>query len=97
MCHTRKNTTHLQVKIVRNISLWKVNFKMEYTNFPHVACMGEGKGVYRVLVGRPKGKKLLGRPRHRWEDNIKLDHREIGINGVDWIQLAQNRVQWQGL
>jgi hypothetical protein len=56
--------------------------------------MGEGRGVYRVLVGRPEGKRPLGRPRHRWEDNIKLDLREIGIDGVDLIQLAQGSVQW---
>jgi hypothetical protein len=61
----------------------------------HVAHMGEGKGVYRVLVGRPKGKRPLGRHRHRWENNIKLDLREIGIDGVNWIQMAQDRVQWQ--
>jgi hypothetical protein len=59
----------------------------------HVACMGEGRGVCRGLVGRPEDKRPLGRPRHRWEDNIKLDLREIGINGVNWIQLAQDRVQ----
>jgi hypothetical protein len=57
--------------------------------------MGEGRGVYTVLVGRPKGKRPLGRPRHRWEDNIKMDLRETGIDGVNWIQLAQDRVQWQ--
>jgi hypothetical protein len=56
--------------------------------------MGKGRGVYRVLVGRPKGKRPLGRPRHRWEDNIKMDLREIGINRVNWIQLAQDRFQW---
>jgi hypothetical protein len=61
----------------------------------HVAHMGEGRGVYRVLVGRPEGKRPLGRPRHRWEDNIKMDLREIGINGANWIQLAQDRIQWQ--
>jgi hypothetical protein len=61
----------------------------------HVACMGKGRDVYRVLVGRAKGKRLLGRPRHWWEDNIKLDLREIGIDGVNYIQLAQNRVWWQ--
>jgi hypothetical protein len=55
----------------------------------HVARMGEGRGVYRVLVGRPEGKRPLGRPRHRWEDNIKLDLREIMIDGANWIQLAQ--------
>jgi hypothetical protein len=60
-----------------------------------VACMGEERGVYGVLVGRLKGKRPLGRPRHRWEDGIKMDLREIGINGVNWIQLAQDGVQWQ--
>jgi hypothetical protein len=54
----------------------------------HVARMGEGRGVYKVLVGRPEGKRPLGRPRRRWEDNIKLDLREIGIDGVNWIRLA---------
>jgi hypothetical protein len=58
----------------------------------HVARMGEGRGVYRVLVGRSEGKRPLGRPRRRWEDNIKLDLREIGIDGANWIQLAQDRV-----
>jgi hypothetical protein len=57
--------------------------------------MEEGRGVHRVLVQRPKGKKPLGRPRHRWEDNIKLDLREIGIDGANWIRLAQDRVQFQ--
>jgi hypothetical protein len=60
-----------------------------------VARMGEGRGVYRVLFVRPEGKRLLGRPRRRWEDNIKLDLREIGIDGANWIQLAQDRVQWK--
>jgi hypothetical protein len=54
--------------------------------------MGEGRGFYRVLVGKPEGKRPLGRPRHRWEDNIKLDIREIGIDGANWIRLAQDRV-----
>jgi hypothetical protein len=57
--------------------------------------MGERRGVYRVLVGRPEGKRPLGRPRRRWEDNIKLDLREMGIYGANWIQLAQDRVQWR--
>jgi hypothetical protein len=61
----------------------------------HVARIGEGRGVYRVLVWRPEGKRPLGRPRRRWEDNIKLDLREIGIDGVNWISLAQNGVQWR--
>jgi hypothetical protein len=55
--------------------------------------MGEGRGVYRVLVGRPKGKRPMERCRHRWEDNITLDLREIGINWANWIQVAQDRVQ----
>jgi hypothetical protein len=61
----------------------------------HVARMREGRGVYRVLVGRPEGKRPLGRPRRRWEDNIKMDLREIGIDGSNWIRLAQDRVQWR--
>jgi hypothetical protein len=61
----------------------------------HVACVGEGRGVYRVLVGRPEGKRPLGRPRRRWEDNIEMDLREIRIDGAIWIQLAQDRVQWR--
>jgi hypothetical protein len=59
----------------------------------HVARMGERRGVYRVLVGRPEGKRSLARLRRRWEDNIKLDLREIGIDGANWIQLAQDGVQ----
>jgi hypothetical protein len=59
-----------------------------------VARTGEGRGVYRVLVGRPEGKRPLGRPRRRWEDNIKMDLREMGIDGANWIQLAQDRIFW---
>jgi hypothetical protein len=55
---------------------------------------GERRGAYRVLVGRPEGKRPLRRPSHRWEDNIKMDLREIGIDGANWIRLAQDRVQW---
>jgi hypothetical protein len=61
----------------------------------HIARIGEGRGAYRVLVGRPEGKRPLGRPRRRWEDNIKMDVGEIGIDGANWIQLAQDRVQWR--
>jgi hypothetical protein len=58
-------------------------------------CGTHGRGVNRDLVGTPEGKKSLGRPRRRWEDNIKMELREIGIDGATWIQLAQDRVQWQ--
>jgi hypothetical protein len=58
----------------------------------HAAGMGEGRGVYWVLVGRPESKRPLGRPRPRWEDNIKMDLREIWISGVKWIRLALDRV-----
>jgi hypothetical protein len=61
----------------------------------HVARMGEGRGVYRFLVGKPEGKKPLGRPRRRWEDNINMDLREMRIDGANWIRLAQDRVQWR--
>jgi hypothetical protein len=57
--------------------------------------MGEGRGVYRVLVVRPEGKGQMGRPRRRWEDSIKMDLREIGIDGADLIWLCQVRVQWR--
>jgi hypothetical protein len=57
--------------------------------------MREGRRVYRVLVGKPEGKRPLGRPRRRWEDNIKPDLREIGIDGANWIRLAQDSVQWR--
>jgi hypothetical protein len=61
----------------------------------HVARTGEGIGAYRILVGRPEGKRPLGRPRRRWEYNIEVDLREIGIDGANWIRLAQYRVQWR--
>jgi hypothetical protein len=63
----------------------------------HVACMGEGKGVHRVLVGKPEGKRPLGRPRCRWEDNIKVDVEEVGGGRGDWMELAQDRDRWRAL
>jgi hypothetical protein len=57
----------------------------------HVARMGEDRGVHRVLVGKPKGKRPLGRLRHRWKDNIKMDLQEFGGGGGDWMELAQDR------
>jgi hypothetical protein len=61
----------------------------------HVARMGEDRKLYKVLVGNPKGKRPLGRPRHRWKDGIRMDLREIGLGGVDWIRLAQDRDRWR--
>ena len=63
----------------------------------HVARMGERRGVWWVLEGKPEGKRLLGRPRRRWEDNNKMDLQEVGCGGVDWIELAQNRDGWRAL
>jgi hypothetical protein len=62
-----------------------------------VARMGEKRNVYRVLMGKPEGKRPLGRPRHRWEDGIRTDLRDIGWGSVDWIQLAQDRDRWRAL
>ena len=62
-----------------------------------MARTGEGRGVYRVLVGKPKGKRPLGRPRRRWEDNIKTDLQDVGCGGMDWIKLAQGRERWRAL
>ena len=61
----------------------------------HGAHMGERKGVYRVLVGKPEEKRPLGRPRLRWEDNIKMDLQEVGCAGMDCIELAQDRDRWR--
>jgi transcription termination factor 2 len=61
----------------------------------HVARVGKGRGVCSVLVGKPEGKRPLGRPKRRWKDNIKTDLRETGIDRANWIQLAQDRVQWR--
>jgi hypothetical protein len=63
----------------------------------HVTRMGETRNAYRILVGKPEGRRPLGRPRRRWVDNIKIDLREIMWDGVDWIDLAQNRDQWRAL
>jgi hypothetical protein len=61
----------------------------------HVARMEEGRRISAVLVWRPEGKRPLGIPRRRWEDNIRMDLREIGIDGANWIRLAQDRFQWR--
>jgi hypothetical protein len=69
------------------------------TNVMGRACspVGEERGVYRVLVGKPEGKRPLGRPMHRWEDNIRMDLQEVGCGGLDWIGLAQDRERWRAI
>jgi len=62
-----------------------------------VARMGVERGVYRVLVGKPQGKRALGRPRHRWVDNIRMDLQEVGCEYTDWIGRAQDRDRWRTL
>jgi hypothetical protein len=63
----------------------------------HVMHVGDGRGMYRVLVGKPEGKRPLGRPRYRWEDNIQMDLQEVGCGGMEWIELAEDRDRWQVL
>jgi hypothetical protein len=63
----------------------------------HVACVGERRGIYRFWMGEPEGKRPLGRPRHRWEDNIKMYLQEVGFRGMDWLKLAQDRDMWRAL
>jgi len=69
--------------------------RMKYAG--HVARLGERRGVYRVLVGKPEGKRLLGRQRCRWEDNIKICFQEVGCGGTDWIELTLDRDRWRAL
>jgi len=78
-----------------NIVLVIKSRRMRWTG--HVARMVEERGVYRVLVGKPEGKRPLGRPRRRWVDNIRMDLQEMGCGYVDWIGLAQDRDSWRAL
>jgi len=63
----------------------------------HVARMGERRGVYRDLVGKPKGKRLPGKPRRRWEDNIRICLQEVGCEDIEWIEVAQDRDRWRAI
>ena len=63
----------------------------------HVARMRDRRGAYRVLVGKPERKRPLGRPRRRWEDNIKMNLQKVGCGAMDWIELAQDRDRWRAL
>ena len=71
--------------------------KIENRLAGHVACIGESRGVYRVVVGEPERKRLLGRPRGRWEDNIKIDLKEVGGGGMDWMELVEDRDRWRAV
>ena len=84
------NDLYCSPNIVRMIKL-----RMRWAE--HVARMGERRGVHKVLVGRTEGKRPLGRPRRRWEDNIKTDLHEVGCGCMDWIELAQDRDRWRAL
>jgi hypothetical protein len=68
-----------------------VNYSKHRFKTAILESMGEGRGAYRVLVGRPEGRRTLGRPRRRWEDNIKMDLQEVGWGTLDWIDMAQDR------
>ena len=68
-----------------------------YYCFKNSSNTGESRGVYRVLVGKPEGKRPLGIPRRRWEDNIKMDLQEVGCGGMDWMDLARDRDRWRAL
>jgi hypothetical protein len=81
------NDLYCSPNIVRVIKLRRMRWA------EHVACMGEGRDEYRVLVGKPEGRKT----RLRWEDNIKMDLQEVGCGGTDWIALAQDRDSWRAL
>ncbi|KAJ4450665.1 hypothetical protein ANN_02094 [Periplaneta americana] len=87
--NTELHALYSSPDIIRNIKSRRLRWA------GHVARMGESRNAYRVLVGRPEGKRPLGRPRRRWEDNIKMDLREVGYYGRDWINLALDRDRWR--
>ncbi|KAJ4450282.1 hypothetical protein ANN_01702 [Periplaneta americana] len=87
--NTELHALYSSPDIIRNIKSRRLRWA------GHVARMGESRNAYRVLVGRPEGKRPLGRPRRRWEDNIKMDLREVGYDDREWINLAQDRDRWR--
>jgi len=89
--HEELNDPYSSPNIVRVIKSRRMRWAR------HVARTGERRGVYRVLVGKPEGKRPFGRPRRRWEDNIKMDLQEVGCGVMDWIELAQYRDRWRAL
>jgi hypothetical protein len=73
------------------------NILLVYQENMHVACMGDRRGAYRALVGKPEGRRPLGRPRPRWKNNIKRNPTEVRFRGMDWISLAEDRDGWRAL
>jgi hypothetical protein len=95
-CLTLKN---MKISMQKSIStkFYNDNIRKRMRWAGHVAHMREDRGVHRVLVGRLEGKRLLGRPRRRWEDNIKMDLQEVGEGREDWMELAQDRDRYPAL
>ena len=91
LCNEKLNDLYCSPNIVRVIKPRRMKWA------GHVARMGERRGAYRVVVGKPKGKRPLGRLRLRWNDNIKMDLQEMGCGGMDLIELAQERHKWRVL
>jgi len=85
------NDLHSSPNIARVIK----SRRMRWTG--NEARMGKSRGLYRVVVGKPEGKRPLGRPGRRWEENIEMDHQEVGCGGMGWIELAQDRDRWRAL
>ena len=91
----RVNEEHNDLYCSPNIFRVIKSIRMRWAG--HVARMGVGRGVYGVLVGKHEVKRPLGRPRHRWEDNINIDLQEVGCGCMGWIELAQDRDRWRAL
>jgi hypothetical protein len=77
--------------------IWVIKSRRMRWGGGHVSCMGEGRGAYRILVGRPEGRRPLGRPRCRWEDNIKTNLQEVGWRVVDWFDVSQDKGRWRAV
>jgi hypothetical protein len=91
LCDEELHILYSSPNIIRQIK----SRRMRWAGY--VARMGEEGNVYKVLMGKPEGKRALERPRHRWEDGIKMDLMEIGLGSVDWIHLAEDRDWWWAL
>ena len=92
----RINSNQILVRKYQGRNLADLKYKSSLI-VGHVARMGEGRGVYRVLVGKHERKRSLGRPRRRWEDNNRMDLQEVGLGYENWIGLAQDRDRWRAL